>query len=651
MKYLYLYNKSIEIHYLCTVKTKITMEPYIQVNNISKAYGDIFLFENISFSIMKNQKLALVAKNGAGKSTILKIIADVESPDEGNVVIKNGISVGYLSQEPDLNPENTVMEAVFYSAGKEIAAIRDYEKALQSGDQDELQKQMERMERLNAWDYDIRIKQILTQLRITEYERKIKTLSGGEKKRVALANVLINTPDMLILDEPTNHLDLSMIEWLEDYLQKSKSTLFMVTHDRYFLDRVCNEIIELDDNTIFNYKGNYSHFLQKRDERISTYNAQTDKARQLLKSEEKWMNRMPKARGTKAKARKDNYEKLKEQAANKKEDEEIDMNFKSRRLGKKILNASSISKGYGDNLLIQNFNYKFQKNEKIGIVGANGSGKSTLLNILTGELQPDNGQLDIGETIYFGYYKQQGIQFDDNKRLIDAVKEIAEHVTLGDGRQMGVPQFLEHFLFPKKMHYNYLSKLSGGEKRRLYLITVLMKNPNFLILDEPTNDLDILTLNVLEDYLAQFQGCVMIVSHDRYFMDKVVDKIFVFEDRGLIKEYPGNYTDYRNKRQTEEKVQKKESKSQGKSKPKKSKSSNGENFKYKHKVELEKVEKEIEELEDEKKSLENALNNSTDLSNQELTENSQRVQEIMNILDEKENRWMELNELKEMDEK
>lgn len=634
--------------YICTLKI-ISMETLVQVDQIAKSYGDIVLFNDITFSIIKGEKSALIAKNGAGKSTILKIMGGYETADKGDIIYKNDMSFGYLSQEPQLNDDHTILEATFFSDNETVHAVKNYEQALRNGDAKEIEKAMEQMDRMDAWDFEVEAKQILTELSINQYDKQIKYLSGGERKRVALAHVLLTKPDLLVLDEPTNHLDLAMIEWLEDFLKKSKSTLFMVTHDRYFLDRICTTILELEDNVIYRYDGNYEYYLEKRKERIEVFNANTEKARQLLKNEEAWVKRMPKARGTKAKYRIDNYRKLKERVSQERKEDELDFNFKTQRLGKKVINAHGISKTFDENTpLVHNFTYKFTPGEKIGIVGANGSGKSTLLNMLTRELEPDQGYVDIGETVSFGYYKQQGIEFDESKRLIEIIQDIAEYVTLGNDKQMPAAQFLEYFLFPKNMHYNYVAKLSGGEKRRLYLMTVLMHNPNFLILDEPTNDLDILTLNVLEDYLAGFKGCVLIVSHDRYFMDKVVDKLFVFEGEGKVREFPGNYTIYRESEIKQNKG-KKAATHQGTTK-KRNKPKETRNFRYKHKLELETIEKELEQLEQEKQALEKSMN-SGELSGDELSETSQRFKELMDMQEEKELRWLELNELKEMDEK
>ena len=531
------------------------MITYLQVDNLSKYWGELTLFEGISFSVTEGQKVAMIAKNGAGKSTLMDIIAGLETPDSGKLTLMNPGSIGYLRQNPDLNPEDTVLEAAFNAPGELIQAVKNYEKALENHDPKLLDHAIERMNVLNAWDFELRIKQILTQLKITNVNQQIKFLSGGQKKRVALAHILINEPDFLILDEPTNHLDLEMIEWLEKYLEKAKCTLFMVTHDRYFLDRVCNEIIELDDNAIFKYKGNYSYYVEKREERIQSLNAEIDRARNLFRTELEWLRKMPKARTHKSKYRTENAYKLQEKASQYRSDDDIELTVQGKRLGSKILNVKSLCKAYDELVILDKFNYNFARLEKIGIIGKNGSGKTTVLNMLTGNILPDSGTIDVGETISFGYYRQDGINFKPGDRVIDVIKEIAEVVDLGNGNRMNASQFLNYFLFPPETQFNYVEKLSGGEKRRLYLCTILMRNPNFLILDEPTNDLDIMTLNVLEDYLRNFQGCAIVVSHDRFFMDKIVDHLFVFEGGGIIKDFPGNYSDYRDWLEDKEKEQ------------------------------------------------------------------------------------------------
>ena len=619
------------------------MITYLQVDNLSKYWGELTLFEGISFSVTEGQKVAMIAKNGAGKSTLMDIIAGLETPDTGKSQLMNPGSIGYLRQNPDLNPEDTVLEAAFNAPGELIQAVKNYEKALENHDPKLLDHAIERMNVLNAWDFELRIKQILTQLKITNVNQQIKFLSGGQKKRVALAHILINEPDFLILDEPTNHLDLEMIEWLEKYLEKAKCTLFMVTHDRYFLDRVCNEIIELDDNNIYKYKGNYSYYVEKREERIQSLNAEIDRARNLFRTELEWLRRMPKARTHKSKYRTENAYKLQEKASQFRSDDDIELTVQGKRLGSKILNVKNLSKAFDKLVILDKFSYNFARLEKIGIIGKNGSGKTTVLNMLTGSLSPDSGTIDVGETISFGYYRQDGINFKSGDRVIDVIKEIAEVVDLGNGNRMTASQFLTYFLFPPDTQYNYVEKLSGGEKRRLYLCTVLMRNPNFLILDEPTNDLDIITLNVLEDYLRNFQGCAIVVSHDRFFMDKIVDHLFVFEGDGKIKDFPGNYSDYRDWLEDREKELRTPDKREKEPKPKTAKEGTRK-LSFNEKRELDQLEKDISILEEEKKAIEKAMDSGI-CSSEDLVIKSQRHGEISVLLDEKEMRWLELSEL------
>src|SRR5674476_829566 len=617
------------------------MISYLQVENLTKYWGESPLFDGISFSVFEGQKVAMIAKNGAGKSTLMDIIAGLETPDSGKSTLSNDISIGYLRQNPDLNPEDTVLEAAFNSNGELIQAAKNYEKALESHDPHLLDDAMERMNVLNAWDFELRIKQILTQLKITDVNQQIKFLSGGQKKRVALAHILIDEPDFLILDEP-NHLDLEMIEWLEKYLEKAKGTLFMVTHDRYFLDRVCNEIIELEDNTIYKYKGNYSYYVEKREERISSMNAEIDRAKNLFRTELEWLRKMPQARSHKSKYRTEAAYKLQEKASQRRVEDEVELTVQGKRLGSKILNVKSLCKSFDDLVILDKFSYNFARLEKIGIIGKNGSGKTTVLNMLTGALQPDSGTIDVGETISFGYYRQDGISFNPGDRVIDVIKEIAEVVDMGNGNKMTASQFLNYFLFPPESQFNFVEKLSGGEKRRLYLCTILMRNPNFLILDEPTNDLDIMTLNVLEDYLRNFQGCAIVVSHDRFFMDKIVDHLFVFEGDGLIKDFPGNYSDYRDWIDAKEKEQRVPEKKEKVVKPKPVKEGNRK-LSFNDKRELEQLEDDIALLEEEKSVIESAMN-SGDCPAEELVIKSQRHGEIRDLLDDKELRWLELSD-------
>lgn len=620
------------------------MISYLQVDNLSKRFGEQILFEGISFGIGKGQKVALIAKNGMGKSTLLRIIAGKDSPENGSVIFRNDITVGYLDQDPLLEPENTVFEEVFNSDSPVLNLIKDYEAAIAANDTAALEKLIPDMDIHAAWDYENTIKQILSELKIATYDKKINTLSGGQKKRVGLAKVLISNPDFLILDEPTNHLDIEMTEWLEEYLEKSNATLLMVTHDRYFLDRVCNQIIEIDDLGLYNYNGNYSYYLEKREERIENRNAMIDKAKNLLRTEQEWMRRMPQARSHKAQYRIDNFYKLQEVASQNTGDKKLELDIKGQRLGKKILELEHVNKSFDGHCVLRDFSYKFVRGEKIGIVGKNGVGKSTFLNIITCNLEPDSGSIEIGETVVYGYYKQSGIQFKDDDRVIDIVKNIAERIDLGNGRIMSASQFLEYFMFTDKQQYSLVGKLSGGERRRLYLLTVLMKNPNFLILDEPTNDLDIVTLNVLEEYLKSFRGCLLIVSHDRFFTDKVVERIFAFEGDGIIKDFPGNYTIYKNQKEEQADKEQKEKKENTEIRnipvPKEKKRK----LTFKERQEMELLEKDMDALNNEKAEIEYALNSGS-LTPAELLEKSQRIAAIIDSLDEKEMRWLELSEI------
>jgi len=619
---------------------------YLSVENLTHHWGDIRLFDNLNFGVSEGQKIGLIARNGTGKTTLLNILAQKLPSDEGLVTYRKGIKLGYLSQLPELNESNTVIEEIFASDNPSVETIKAYEEALANEDHEQLGHLIEQLDKLNAWDFEARIKQILSQLKITNFDQLISQLSGGQKKRVALANILINEPDFLILDEPTNHLDLEMIEWLESYLERSKATLIMVTHDRYFLDRVCNEIYELADRTLYCYEGNYQYFLEKREERIQTQHAQIEKAKNLLKKEQDWMNRMPQARATKAKYRIDAFYDLKKKANSGTVEQSINLDIKATRLGKKIIECFNLSKSFGDLKILNDFSYKFAQGEKVGIIGKNGTGKSTFLNTITGALEPDSGYIETGETVVVGYYRQDGMKIEDDKKVIDVISEISEHITLGSGNSMSPAQFLRHFLFPNEMHHVFVEKLSGGEKKRLYLMTVLMKNPNFLILDEPTNDLDIFTLNLLEDYLQNFNGCVMIVSHDRYFMDKIVDHLFIFEGQGEIKDFPGNYTIYHDFKTEEEKESKKKEKVK-ESKPEAEKNipkDKPRKLSFKEKKEMEQLEIDMENLNEEKTTIEDELNSGS-LDAETITEKAKRLSEIMSLLDDKELRWLELSEI------
>jgi len=619
------------------------MISYLQIENLSKSYGDKVLFTDINFGVLQGQKIALIAKNGTGKTSLLNIIAKKDSQDSGDITFRKDIKLGYLEQIPEMDENNTVINELFNSTDPVLSVIRDYEKMIESGNEDGMTEILEKMDLHKAWDYEVKVKQILSKLKITNFDQPISQLSGGQKKRIGMAKVLITDPDFLMLDEPTNHLDLEMIEWLEEYLKKSKGTLLMVTHDRYFLDRVCNEIIEMDSNSIHSYKGNYSYYLEKREERILNQNAEAGKAKSLLKTEQEWMRRMPQARATKAKSRIDAFYELKKKAKQGYKEDKMDIDIKSARLGKKILEFDNLYKSFGDLKILEDFSYKFQRGEKIGIIGKNGTGKSTFLNIITQNIEADSGNIEIGETVVYGYYKQDGIKINENQKIIEVIKEIAESIDLGNGKEMSASQFLEYFLFPTKTQYNLVSKLSGGEKRRLYLMTVLMKNPNFLILDEPTNDLDIMTLNVLEDYLMNFKGCLIIVSHDRYFMDKVVEHMFVFEGQGQIKNFPGNYTIYR-ETQAEEELKQKQIEKPAKVKKEKPKQTTKTKMSFNEKREFEQLEKDMESLNEEKDLLEADMSSGT-LSNEDLMTKSARIQEVMDLLDEKEMRWLELSEI------
>ena len=619
------------------------MISYLQIENFSKSYGDKVLFTDINFGVLQGQKIALIAKNGTGKTSLLNIIAGKDSPDSGDMTFRKDIKLGYLEQLPEMDDNNTVINELFNSSDPVLSVIRDYEKMIESGQEEGLTEILEKMDLYKAWDYEVKVKQILFKLKITDFDQLVSQLSGGQKKRIGLAKVLITDPDFLILDEPTNHLDLEMIEWLEEYLKKSKGTLLMVTHDRYFLDRVCNEIIEMDANNIHSYKGNYSYYLQKREERINIQNAEANKAKSLLKTEQEWMRRMPQARGTKSKSRVDAFYEIKDKASTGYKESKLDLDIKSSRLGTKILEFEHLNKRFGDLKILEDFSYKFQRGEKIGIIGKNGTGKSTFLNIITQNIEADSGNIEIGETVVYGYYKQDGIKINEDQKIIEVIKEISESIDLGNGREMSASQFLEYFLFPTKTQYNQVSKLSGGEKRRLYLMTILMKNPNFLILDEPTNDLDIMTLNVLEDYLLHFKGCLIIVSHDRYFMDKVVEHLFVFEGQGKIRNFTGNYTIYREAQLAEE-LKLKQIEKPVKVKKEKPKQTIKTKMTFNEKREFEQLEKDMENLNEEKGAIETAMSSGS-LSNDDLMTKSARIQEVMDLLDEKEMRWLELSEI------
>ena len=619
------------------------MVSYLQVQNLTRSVGDKTLFSDLSFSIGEGQKVGLIAKNGTGKSTLLNILCGNDQADEGQVVFRNDLRVGYLEQTPNYPLDLTVIEACFWHGNETTNLIREYETCMASASQEGLQDILDRMEQQKAWDYENRAKTILSQLFITEFDKPLSQLSGGQLKRVALANTLIMEPDLLILDEPTNHLDLQMIEWLESYLSRSNVTLLMVTHDRYFLDRICSVILELDEETIYTYHGNYAYFLEHRAQRLEVARAEVARATNLYRTELDWMRRMPQARGHKARYREEAFYELEKQAHRRIEEQQVRLEMKSTYIGSKIFEAEYVSKAYGDLVLIKDFYYNFSRYEKLGIVGNNGTGKSTFVKMLLGLVKPDSGRFIVGETVRFGYYSQDGMEFNEQMKVIDAVRKTAEYVDLGGGRKLSAMQFLQHFMFSPQQQQNYIYKLSGGEKRRLYLCTVLMQSPNFLVLDEPTNDLDITSLQILEQYLQDFKGCVIIISHDRYFMDKVVDHLFVFKGNGEVKDFPGNYTQYREWEKLEPAPQKtpntqKTQSSQTYQRERKRKMS------FREKQEFEALGKEIEELEQEKKDIEAALSSGT-LSTQAIIDMSKRLPVVNELLDEKSMRWLELSEI------
>ncbi|MGK0389198.1 MAG: ATP-binding cassette subfamily F protein uup, partial [Maribacter sp.] len=621
---------------------------YLTLEHITKNYGEKNLFDDITLHIDKGQKIALVAKNGTGKSTLLKVLNQEEGSEreDAKIYIHKDITTGFLHQEPHFNPEDTVIEAVFDSDSEILQAIRKYEEAMiLEKEGDELQDILDQMDRLKAWDFEAKIQEILTRFNVTDLYQKVGTMSGGQQKRVALAKVLIEEPDFLILDEPTNHLDVDMISWLEQYLSSANKTVFMITHDRYFLDTVCNVIYELENGELHKYKGNYSYYLEKKAERNDIESATMDKTKKLFKRELDWVRRQPKARTTKAKSRVDTFHDLKEKTSVKVENSDFKLEFKAERLGKKIVECHNVSKYFGDFKAVESFSYKFKKKERVGIVGPNGVGKSTFIKLLTQEYKPDTGKVVVGETIVFGHYNQEGMKIDESKTVLDVIRDIAEEIPLAKGQKLTASAFLEKFLFTRKQQRVYVSKLSGGEKRRLYLLTVLIQNPNFLILDEPTNDLDILTLNILEEFLTEFQGCLVLISHDRYFMDKLTDHLFVFEGEGKIKDWNGNYKEYRSWKK-EEAIAKRQKEQQPvktieiKEKPK----SDAPKLSYAERKEFNRLEKEIDKLEKQREAL-SALFNDAGITAEKIKETSIKLNEINEIIEEKEMRWLELGEL------
>jgi ATP-binding cassette subfamily F protein uup len=623
---------------------------YLSVESLTKSYGDRIIFQDLTFGIDQGQKVALVAKNGNGKSTLLKCLLGKESLDNGRVVFRNDNRIGYLEQADELNPENTVWQEVFDHDHPQLRVVKEYNEALDSGDEDKMADLFQRVSELDAWNLEVKVEQILSQLKIGQRGLKVAALSGGQKKRVALAKVLVAEPDFLILDEPTNHLDLDMIEWLEDYLSQSKATIFMVTHDRYFLEVVADTILELEDQTIYRYKGNFSYYLEKKAEREAQLEATVGKAKSHMRKELEWIRRQPKARGTKQKARVDAFHETKKVASQNLDKDELELGTKMERLGTKIVELHNLSKSYGDLAILKQFSYNFKRQERMGIVGPNGAGKSTFLRLILGEEQPDAGKVVIGDTVVFGYYSQDNIEIDDDQKVIDVIRDVAEYIPLEKGREMSAAQFLEKFLFPRSMHFNYVRKLSGGERRRLKLMRVLMSNPNFLILDEPTNDLDIFVMSVLEDYLKSFQGCLIVVSHDRYFMDKMVDHILVFEGQAEIKDIIGNYTVFR-EQQKRDKAQLKADNAAASAAaaapiPEKIPEKNEapkKKLSYKEKVELDTLEAEIEQLEQEKAAL-TAILSQPEATGEELMKAGERLTQVVQLVDQKSERWLELAE-------
>ena len=618
----------------------------LTVENISKSFGELSLFSNISFGINKDQKIALIAKNGSGKTSILNILSGKDASDIGQINSRKGIRISFLEQEPELDPKLTVEETIFASDNEVLKVIQNYEHALlDPEDADAYQKAFEAMERYDAWDFETQYKQILFKLKLEDLDVKVGLLSGGQKKRLALANALINRPDLLILDEPTNHLDLEMIEWLEQYFAKENMTLFMVTHDRYFLERVCNEIIELDNGQLYSYKGNYSYYLEKKEARIEQEAVEQHKSKILFKKELDWMRRQPKARTTKSKSRIDDFHTIKEKASQRRKEHEAQLEINMERMGSKIVELHKISKSFPNKPILDKFEYNFLKGERIGIIGKNGTGKSTFLNILSGTVQPDSGKVIIGETIKFGYYTQKGITIKEGQKVIDVIREFGDYIPLMKGKQISAQQLLERFLFDRKKQYDFVEKLSGGERKRLYLCTVLIQNPNFLILDEPTNDLDIVTLNVLESFLLDFPGCLLVVSHDRYFMDKIVDHLFVFRGNAEIEDFPGNYSDFRTYEDSniqEIKASKEKANEVKNTKNSWKEEETGKKLSFLEQKEYKQLEKEIKKLESQKVEIQNKFTDST-LSGDEISTLSIQLKEITDAIEEKTERWFELS--------
>lgn len=620
---------------------------YLLLENINKSFGEKVLFDDINLSITKGDKIALIAKNGSGKTTLLKVIAGTEGIEGENAKIQTakGIEIAYLEQEPYFHPDASVLDAVLESDHPSIQAIRVYEESLQTGDNAALEEAIVKIEDLKAWDVEHRMREILSKLNITDLKQKVGQLSGGQKKRIALAKIILRNPDFLILDEPTNHLDIDMIEWLENYLESSQLTIFMVTHDRYFLERVCNTIIELDRGNVYPYKGNYSNYLEKKDARMANESVVLDKTQKLFKKELQWIRRQPKARSTKAKSRVDDFQDIKQRAHQKLDDDEMTIHIKSSRMGSKILEAHGLTKSFGDKHIIKLFNYKFKKGERVGIVGPNGAGKSTVLKLLTGELKPDGGKVVVGDTIVFGYYTQSGMNLKDDKRVIEVVRDIAEYIPLEKGQKLTAESLLEKFLFPRAQQRVYVSQLSGGERRRLYLLTILMSNPNFLILDEPTNDLDVLTLNVLENFLMDFPGCLIIVSHDRYFTDKLVQHLFILDGEGGVKDYNGNYSKYRADKLIEIREQQRVDREKRKAEEVKvyPVEQAAKQLSHEERKAIKRLEKAIEKLEERKKTITLKFADA-EITPDQIAEMSKEIAEVKSQIVEKEEEWFMLSE-------
>ena len=613
---------------------------YLSVENISKAYGERVLFENISFGINKDQKIAFIAKNGSGKTTIMNILNGFDEPDTGQVVVRKGINMAFLSQNNNFQDELTIEESIFASDNEILKVIEQYEKALENPEDEEVyQRAFDDMDRHNAWDFETQYKQILSKLKLEDLKLKVKSLSGGQKKRLALAIILISRPDLLILDEPTNHLDLEMIEWLESYFAKENITLFMVTHDRFFLERVCNEIIELDNGKLYQYKGNYSYYLEKKDERIASENASIDKAQNLFVKELAWMRRQPKARTTKSKSRQDDFYVIKEKAESRRKENVVELEINMERMGSKIIELVKLNKSFKDRVILDDFTYSFQRGERIGIIGKNGTGKSTFLNIMTQTMPPDSGKVIVGETIKIGYYTQSGINPKPGQKVIDIIKEYGEYIPLTKGKIISASQLLERFLFDAKKQYDFVEKLSGGELKRLYLCTVLIQNPNFLILDEPTNDLDIVTLNVLESFLLDFPGNLLVVSHDRYFMDKIVDHLFVFRGEGEVEDFPGNYSDFRAYEDSADVQQKEDNKAEKKDWKQQNVTTG---LSFNEQKEYQKIEREIKDLEFEKVKIEQLFTEGK-VADDAIEIKAKELQAIIQKIEAKEERWFELS--------